>query len=337
MNNSQTTTINVDEPSDGTRLDALVARTLGLSRAEARRIIDEGKVAVDRRTVDTKHRAMKVTMGRQITIQPYNRSEELQVIAEPHARLSIVHESTDWVIVNKTAGVPVHPLKVDETGTALNAAIARYPRIQNIGDGGLRSGVVHRLDVDTSGALLFALNDDAWQQLRNAWGGPSIQKTYHAIVHGRLRGGGREEMTLIIASHKPARVDVLEVHDSAMKRKGWASATSVKSDRDDRPFSTDAGPRHPKDARRCYLTWQTLHERDDDTTLIEIDLGTGFLHQIRAMFAHVGHPVVGDAVYGSREGDKALGAPRLMLHAQALSIEGNRYVCPPPATFAVRQ
>src|SRR5690606_15669336 len=114
----------------------------------------------------------------------------------------------DFVVLDKPAGMPVHPLAPGEEGTLLNAVIARWPAIDGVGEGGLRSGVVHRLDVDTSGALVMATTHDRWLTLRKAFAAHRTQKQYVAIVRGHPPEKGEHRAYLTIARHRPARVKV---------------------------------------------------------------------------------------------------------------------------------
>jgi 23S rRNA pseudouridine1911/1915/1917 synthase len=180
-------------------------------------------------------------------------------------------------------------LKEGETGTLLNAVAARFPRIQAVGEAGLRSGVVHRLDAETSGAVLFALDHERWVTLRRAFQDHSAEKIYRAVVAGRMDGSREEVMRLYVAQHKPARVRVVE-----------------------------EGKTPPAGTRRCDLRWKALAHAGG-ATLLEVRLGTGFLHQIRVMLAHLGHPVLGDPIYGAG-GAPAPAAPRLLLHAHSLRL-----------------
>lgn len=195
--------------------------------------------------------------------------------------LTVLQQADDFVVVDKPPGMPVHPLMPNETDTVLSALVARFPQMVGVGEGELRSGVVHRLDVETSGCLAFALTQSRWDDLRQAFREHRVKKTYHALVAGRLEGEGTETLDLYVAQHSPALVKVASVFDHAA-------------------------------TRPCMLTWRSV-KTTDHATLLEIDLDTGHLHQIRVTLAHLGHPVLGDATYGDKDS-----ASRLMLHASAL-------------------
>lgn len=296
-------TFTVTAADEGLRLARFLAQRLSLSLSQVNRLFDQGKVQCDRLTARRKHKGMKLTMGQVIRVEPFERPSEATAAPNDALPLDVlaVDESAGWVVVNKPAGAAVHPLDAHETGTVLNAVTARYPQVQGVGEGGLRSGVVHRLDRETSGVLAFALNDDAWRRLRDAFRQHTTRKTYHAIALGQLRGEGEENMHLYVAQHRPAMVRVAE-HDP------------------------------PRESRLCDLRWKAL-DTFTDATLVEVQLGTGFLHQIRVMMAHLGHPVAGDAHYRPEGMADPTGAPRIMLHAARLIADEIDATAPRPDDF----
>jgi 23S rRNA pseudouridine1911/1915/1917 synthase len=201
--------------------------------------------------------------------------------------------------------MPVHPLAPDETGTVLNALIVWMPQMHGVGEGGLRSGVVHRLDVDTSGTLLLATKEDAWRRLRDAFRRHETTKRYQAIALGRwsLAEEGQCRLPLVVAQHRPAKVRV--------------AADGHR---------TDAG------VRLCDTRWRVA-QRFPNATLLDITLGTGFLHQIRATLSHLSHPLAGDRHYARAGVVDRSGAERPMLHASRLAVGEIDVSCEAPADF----
>ncbi len=293
--------LRVEDTDSGRRLDVFLAWKLELSRAQARRLLARGAVRVDGRAVREGAKGERLTRGASVTVEPFTRPEDQRAAAEPAVPLATLARGSDWIAVDKPAGQPVHPLDENERGTVLNALVARQPAIHGVGEGGLRSGVVHRLDVDTSGALLFATASDGWDRLRRAFREHRVEKIYRAVVVGRVEREGRAELGLVMARHRPARVRV--VSDDERARSQRVSVTS----------------------------WRPL-EVWERATLLEVRLKTGFLHQIRATFAHLGFPVAGDRIYGAAV-DRT-GAPRQLLHAESLRFEEIEAASRDPDDFA---
>jgi len=281
------------------RLDVFLAEKLELSRAQARRLLARGAVRIGSRTLSERAKGERLERGVTVEVTRFARPENERAVATPEVELVELARGPGWLAVDKPAGVPVHPLAPTETGTVLNALMARHPEIHGIGEGGLRSGVVHRLDVDTSGVLLVATEEAAWQRLRAAFREHRVSKTYRAVVVGCLEGDGAIELGFVVARHRPARVRVVE---------------------DDE---------HSRSVRFGSLRWRCL-ERFDAATLVEVQPRTGHLHQIRATFEQLGHPVAGDRVYGPRD---ALAAPRQLLHAAAVKFEEVEATSPDPDDF----
>lgn len=299
MRRAEPQTFTVAEAAAGERLDKVLAQHLSLSRREVVFLLENGKVRLDGRPVSPGTKGRLLSAGQRLSVAPFQTKAAARVRPAPELPLAVLFEGADFVVVDKPAGQAVFPHHPDERGTLLNAVVARYPELQGVGEGGLQSGVVHRLDRDTSGALAVATKEAAWQRLRAAFEKRRVRKTYRALVRGRLEGRGREEVTLYVARHRPAYVRV------AAGERAEASG-----------------------ARRCALEWRTL-EAFTDASLLEVELETGFLHQIRVMLAHKGHPVLGDALYGN-----AALAPRQLLHASRLELSGASVNSPDPADFA---
>ncbi|MEM7577716.1 MAG: pseudouridine synthase [Planctomycetota bacterium] len=277
--------VSVDDAAGGLRLDRFVSVKAAASRAQVRRWLNSACVAVDGSVVTRGGETLRA--GQMVVLTPPDSSwiggmdSELRALARGH----------DWVAVDKPAGVAVHPLSPDEPGTLLGAVAAAYSEVVGVGDEGeLRSGVVHRLDVDTSGVTLFALSNRRWQSMREAFSTHRVNKTYVALVAGQLNAGGQSDRTLAVTRHTPARVSVVDA----------------------------ATAEHVSGARMCSLAWRVLAV-GSDCTRVEIDLHTGFLHQARVMFAAMGFPLLGDAVYAPA--DVAERAARHMLHAVSIAVD----------------
>jgi 23S rRNA pseudouridine1911/1915/1917 synthase len=282
----------------GMRLDAFLADELRVSRAEARRLLEGGAVAVAGRTIAIGEKGAPLAAGQTLAVQRIATRETAEPVAQPELALRVLAHGPGWVAVDKPAGMPVHPLEPAETGTALNFVVARFPEIAGVGEAGLRSGVVHRLDVDTSGALLFATEQGRWEQLRGGFRTHRVEKVYRALVCGHLTGGGELVLHLAVARHRPARVRVVDAADAR--------------------------------SRRTVMRWRALAQLRD-ATLVEARPATGFLHQIRASLAHLGHAVLGDDAYGAPPSPLAA---RHLLHAAFVAYRDVEAQSPDAADFA---
>ena len=282
--------------SHSVRCDRFLMEALSLSRREALLLLKHNRVAIGKRRLSVKHKGLQLEAGTKLMIETYTDLLSDTILPNPKLRLNLLTQGDGYVIVDKPAGMPVMPLQNQETMTVLNALVHHHPELQGVGEAGLRSGVVHRLDTNPSGALIVATEEAIWQTLRKAFKTHQIEKQYRAIVQGQLKGSGKESMFLYVAQHKPAKV---RVSDEARN-----------------------------DSRLCTLRWESL-EIFDDASLLSINLETGFLHQIRAMFSHKGYPVLGDKHYagGSTQ------AKRQMLHASYLHVYDIEAHSPDPQDF----
>src|SRR5215470_8000620 len=250
-------------PSDsGTRLDRCVAAHCpDLSRSRIQELIDSALVLVNGKSAKP---SQKLRGNERITVQPEPRSP-LKAEAES-IPLDILYEDDDLIVINKPAGMTVHAGAGNSRGTLVNALLGRGQSLPQSTDL-LRPGIVHRLDKDTSGAILIAKNDFAHAKLSEAFRTRAIEKTYIALVHGKLAAKGRIE--LAIARDPKRRV---------------------------RMTTRPAGK--STNAREARTDWSVLQEFGP-ATLVEVQLHTGRTHQIRVHFSALKHPVVGDTLYGA--------------------------------------
>ena len=263
MPESKEIVLRVTPPDAGARADKFVAGRLPeLSRARVRELIEEGLVL---RNGQAAKASQKLRDGDVVTVNPRPR-EALR--AEPEAiPLDVLYEDEDVIVVNKPAGMTVHAGAGSSHGTLVNALLGRGQSLSRGGDA-LRPGIVHRLDKDTSGAILIAKNDFAHAKLAAAFQHREVKKTYLALVQGKLAGEtGRIELSI-------ARDPKRRVRMTARRRAA------------------------PGRAREARTDWKTL-ARLAGHTLVEIQLHTGRTHQIRVHFSAIQHPVAGDSLYGA--------------------------------------
>ncbi|GMR13719.1 MAG: RluA family pseudouridine synthase [Gemmatimonadota bacterium] len=251
----RTEVIVVDGDDEG-RLDAFLAARLDLSRTQIQRLIEQGRVIVDGRGA---RKSDRVEAGQEIeiTIPP-----PVVVAIEPeNIPLDVVYEDDALLVVNKAAGMVVHPSAGHPHGTLVNALLAHVDDLSGIG-GELRPGIVHRLDKDTSGLLVVAKRDGAHQALSEGLRLREIKRLYLAAAWGHIR-------------KSPITVDAPVGRDPRNRLR----------------MAVVEGGREAVTRVRLKEDWKAAQ-------LLELALKTGRTHQIRVHLEHVGHPVVGDQLYG---------------------------------------
>ncbi len=206
-------------------------------------------------------------------------------------QLDIVYEDKDVVVLNKQAGISVHPSVNEPTGTLVDALIAKYPEIKNVGDDPIRPGIVHRLDKDTSGLLVVAKNQKAFEFLKKEWQSGQVVKKYLTLVWGHPKEKG-EIISELARSPKDFRRRVV-IRPEKQKDK--------------------------KITGKLAITEYKVVKEYKDFSLVEIEPKTGRTHQIRVHMASIGHSVAGDKVYGGK-GKNPEGLARHFLHAFYLSF-----------------
>jgi len=288
------------EEEDGQRIDFALAQLMGISRSQARRWIEAGTVTVNGRPPRASSR---VQMGDEIVATPVVPvRSELSAQAIP---LVVLYEDEDLIVVDKPVGLVVHPGAGHPDGTLVNALLHHCGELAGVG-GVLRPGIVHRLDVGTSGVLVAAKSDAAHLALAEQFHDHTIEREYRALVRG-LPGADSGRVDRPIGRHPRDR-----------KR------MSVR-------------PRRGRDARTA---WRVLRRFvASDRTWLAVAPETGRTHQIRVHLASVGLPIVGDEVYGRAKRSKSELA-RPALHAQSLGFvhprsgERMRFEAPPPPDLA---
>lgn len=263
MPESKEIVLRVTPPDAGARADKFVAERLPeLSRARVQELIDEGLVQRNGRAAKASQRLRD---GDVVTVNPRPR-EPLR--AEPEVvPLDVLYEDEDVIVINKPAGMTVHAGAGSSHGTLVNALLGRGQSLSRGGDA-LRPGIVHRLDKDTSGAIVIAKNDFAHAKLAEAFQRREVKKTYLALVQGKLAGEtGRIELAI-------ARDPKRRVRMTARRRAILGRAREARTD------------------------WRALAPAANHT-LLQIQLHTGRTHQIRVHFSAIQHPVVGDTLYGA--------------------------------------
>jgi 23S rRNA pseudouridine1911/1915/1917 synthase len=270
------------------RLDRALADALGVGRAAVKRAFQLGDVRVGGRRArasDPVQPGALVVVDLQEPVGPPG--------PDPDAALQVLVEHPRLVVVDKPPGVAVHPLVPGEAGTLANAVVARYPECAAASPDPREGGAVQRLDVGTSGCVLFARDREAWEAIHEALRARRVEKVYLALVVGRVAAGG-----------------VLSV---PLAQRGGRAIPAPDDDAAERLASKGASVR----AAETHYEVERALER---FTLLRVRIVTGVMHQIRAHLAYLGNPVAGDPHYGG-----AAGAPealrRPFLHAARVALE----------------
>lgn len=263
------------------RLDIALATALKVSRAQAQKLIASGRVLVNSAR-ETAHSLVDRTAIVTLADAP-----EVSVPSAPQTitPLEILYEDPDVIVINKPAGLLVHPTASSNDLTLVDSLRAHIPTIDTVGDDKKRSGIVHRLDREASGVLIVGKTNDAFAHLKAQFALRKTEKRYTVLVMGSVLDDSGTITFPIARSKTHARMAA-------------------------RPQSQDG---------RDAITHFDVLERYANATLLDVRIETGRTHQIRAHFFALGHPVAGDKLYVKR-GVKQLPLPRLFLHARSLAL-----------------
>lgn len=278
----------VPEHLSGSRLDKALAALLdGSSRARVKTAIAEGAVRVNGRRMS---KGGVVSAGDVLTVELGEMTDPNAPATPEDAPLDVRFESDKVVVVDKPAGQPTAPLRGGETGTLANALVFRYPEIAGVGYSPREPGILHRLDTDTSGLLLVGRTKEAFEELKGALKGDALLKEYLLVC----REEGLPDEGTIAFPLAPHPKDQRRVYACVHPRDVARYAP--------RPASTD------------YV----VLSRKGPNALVRVIVSRAVRHQIRAHFAAIEHPLVGDVLYG---GDEVEGLGRHALHASRIALE----------------
>lgn len=286
----------------GERLDRIVALVADVTRSVAASLVEAGGASVDGRV--ERSGKLRLREGQSVSVDVALLPTREPPAADPGVVVDVVHCDDDVVVVSKQAGLVVHPAPGHESGTLVNGLLHLFPEIIGVGET-MRPGIVHRLDVGTSGLLVVARTRLAYECLIDALSDHEVNRVYDALVWGHLDAGS----TIVDA---PIGRDPRDPTRMAVVRDGKWARTKVEETR-----------RYTEPA---------------DLGLLRCILETGRTHQIRVHLAALDHPVVGDATYGGARSGLVVGRP--MLHARRLEFDhpatGDRlsFECDPPADMA---
>ena len=253
----ESTELTVPAEYDGQRLDRFLVSLLeGQSRSQIQKLIADGRVAVSRGVARAN---LTMREGDRVTVDIPEAAPS--TVAGEALPLEIIHQDADVAVLNKPAGMVVHPAAGHASGTLVNALIHHIPDLSGIG-GETRPGIVHRLDRGTSGVMVIAKNDAAHKELSRQFHDREVEKEYIALVWGVVQAG--------------RRIDASIGRDPTNRQKMSARA---------------------KHAREAVTRITRVHHMPG-VTLCQVAIHTGRTHQIRVHLSAIGHPIVGDALYG---------------------------------------
>ena len=260
----------------GVRLDAALLHAFpSTNRAFVKDAIVSGNVLINGRCAA---KGLKLRGGEILVIRELLEAEDNLVLPES-APLRTVFEDDAILAFDKPAGMPVQPLSCRETGTLMNAVVARHPECRNLGDAPLMAGALHRIDADTSGLVLVARTAEAFANLRAQFSAQTVKKTYLALVEGAVAVGGTLENDLI---HDPTLpfCRMIDAHHNRLTSSQVSRLRSLHAVTQFNPIGR-------------------VTVENEERTLLEVTIFTGVTHQIRAQLALAGMHIVNDRLYGA--------------------------------------
>lgn len=291
----------IQESERAKRIDAVVHSAFPqLSRSHIQSFIKQKKVLVSGRAVKP---SLRVAVGDVVEALFTDADLATGLLSDSSVAFDVVFECSDYIVVNKPAGVAVHPDRVGKSGTLVNGVIARYPEIAKVGEDVLRPGVVQRLDRAVSGVMVIARTQKMFEQLKTQWQGRDVEKHYIALVCGHLP----EDAGMIRSFTRRSNRHALKmVSDPDASRGGKEAITEY----------------------RVETTWPSYQ-------LVRVTTHTGRMHQIRVHLTSMGCPIVGDALYTPKVAGTKILSGRIFLHAEKLAFydalgDRKEYIAPMP-------
>jgi len=286
---------------DGERIDRIVSLIADISRSDASKLIASGGAEID--GVVTQSGKSRLREGQTVVVDLDKIPVDEPPAGDPSVKLEVLYDDEDIIVINKSAGLVVHPASSHGTGTVVNGILALYPEVQSVGQPA-RPGIVHRLDSGTTGLMVVARSQRAYDSLVAALSDHEVGREYLALAWGHF-DSPTAVVDAALGRHPKDPMKMTVVHSGK-----WA---------------------------RTHLEVVDTFNVPADLSLVQCTLETGRTHQIRVHLASVGHAVVGDSLYGGAR--SAMKAPRPMLHAARLTLihpgtgEEMTWSAPLPADF----
>ncbi|MFC1663151.1 RluA family pseudouridine synthase [Patescibacteria group bacterium] len=280
------------------RLDTfLVQKIKSVTRSKIQKSIKTGEITVNEKSVSPHY---KVKEGQVVIFSiPKNNKIGLKPVNRQSYR--VVDEDDDYLIIDKPAGLLVHPDGIHDEVTLINELLYKYPKIKLVGDNQIRPGIVHRLDREASGVMVVAKNSITYDHLKTQFQKRLVKKEYYAVVYGTPdKNSGEITFSIIRSRHHPNRM----------------------------------AARPDKSGRQAYTSYVVVKNLNNKS-LLRISTKTGRTHQVRVHLFAINHPIVGDNIYYPKSKRRAV-IDRLLLHAHYLEFKDHhgvvrKYSCPPPA------
>lgn len=281
----------VKKEEGGVRLDKFLAqRFTDFSRSHIQKLIRKGKILVNGESKETSYKIIENDIVHVDMVPP----EAIDMAPDKSLldKIKIIFENDDIIVIDKPAGLTVHPGITKKSGTLVNALLAKWPNLVNVGEDPLRPGIVHRLDKETSGLMLIVKNNEAFNYFKKLFQDRGVEKRYVALVAGKVKNG-------------EGVIDLPIARSKAMPTK------QVAMEKDIDKFRIGA---------RKAVTYFKVLKYYSDWTLIEAYPKTGRMHQIRVHFRALGHPIANDKKYSFRKQAFIKGLDRHFLHAAYLKF-----------------
>ncbi len=295
----QTIQFKIDPSDQGSRLDKFLAERLEeYSRAAIQKMIKEKNILVS--SNETKP-SYKLKAGDIIDIK--SATDKIELKPDPSINIEVLYDEKDFAVIDKPAGLVVYPGTKHEEKTLVNGLLAKWPEIRFVGEDPVRPGIVHRLDKDTSGIMIIAKNNEAFQYFKNLFKNRKIEKIYTALVFGHL--AETDGSTLLTTGGK-IEFPIRRSKNNPIKQ------VAVAADKD------------PEGAREAITYFKVLKyfsdKNENQYTFVEAKPKTGRMHQIRVHLATLGHPIVGDNIYQTKQNKQPPEISRQLLHASAIKF-----------------